>query len=70
MRTEGNTKPRLTEEAKTRVPSEHKEALAAIAETRHLDLSDILREAIREYLESPAQKAVLEAREQKSLFPV
>lgn len=36
---------------KTRVPAAVKAAFEKIAEDRHLDVSDIAREALREYLE-------------------
>lgn len=36
---------------KTRVPEPIKSALETVAVERHLDLSDIAREAFREYLE-------------------
>lgn len=58
----------MKQEVKTRVPSEHREALVAIAEQRHLDLSDIIREALREYLERPEIVAVLEQCRQRQLF--
>jgi predicted transcriptional regulator len=40
----------LVESIKTRVPKGSKRALDQIAKERHLDLSDIVREALREYL--------------------
>ena len=52
----------LDAEIKTRVPKQHKLQLEKIATARHLKLSDILREAVREKLAlkrstSPAQRA-------------
>jgi hypothetical protein len=38
----------LDAELKTRVPKQHKRKLREIAVSRHLKVSDILREAIRE----------------------
>jgi Arc/MetJ-type ribon-helix-helix transcriptional regulator len=40
----------LTAEIKTRISPQQKEALEAIARGRHLKVSDIIREAIREKL--------------------
>jgi hypothetical protein len=40
----------LTAEIKTRVQPQVKEAFEAIARDRHLDVSDIVREAFREFL--------------------
>lgn len=42
---------KLEGQIKTRVPAEVKRELEDIAQNRHLDLSDIVREAFREYLE-------------------
>jgi hypothetical protein len=41
----------LDAEVKTRAPKQHKEKLREIAISRHLKLSDIVREAIREKIE-------------------
>ena len=41
----------LNAEVKARIRLEHKQALQRIALERDLDLSDVVREAIREYLE-------------------
>lgn len=47
----------LDAEIKTRLPQEHKNQLVRIAVARHLRVSDILREAVREKLASlPAVK--------------
>ena len=43
---------RLNADIKTRLPRELKEVLERIAARRHLDLSDICREAFREYIEA------------------
>jgi Ribbon-helix-helix protein, copG family len=43
-------RPRLDAEIKTRLPNRTKETLQQIAEDRHLELSDIVREALREYV--------------------
>lgn len=40
----------FNEEIKTRVPGSVKRRLEAQAQSRELDLSDIVREALREYL--------------------
>ena len=49
----------LDAELKTRVPRQHKKRLREIAAARHLKVSDILREAIREKLvRDIEQKAV------------
>jgi hypothetical protein len=45
----------LDAELKTRVPKQHKRKLRAIALSRHLKVSDILREAIREKIEGEAK---------------
>lgn len=37
-------------EIKTRVPANVKQAFQVIADSRHLDMADIVREAFREYL--------------------
>lgn len=42
-------------ELKTRVPKQHKKRLREIAVSRHLKVSDILREAIREKIEGEAR---------------
>ncbi len=44
----------LDAELKTRVPKQHKKKLNEIAISRHLKVSDILREAIREKIEQKA----------------
>lgn len=41
---------KLEASIKTRVATTTKEALEKIAATRHLDVSDIVREAVREYV--------------------
>jgi hypothetical protein len=41
----------LDAELKTRVPKEHKKKVREMATSRHLKVSDILREAIREKIE-------------------
>jgi predicted transcriptional regulator len=43
-------KPALTEEVKVRVPLPAKEKLQALADQREISVSDIVREALREYL--------------------
>jgi predicted transcriptional regulator len=45
----------LDAELKTRVPKQHKKKLREIAVSRHLKVSDILREAIREKIEGEAR---------------
>lgn len=45
----------LDAELKTRVPKQHKKRLREIAVSRHLKVSDILREAIREKIEGEAR---------------
>ncbi len=40
----------LEKEVKVRVPKEIKRALSKLADERHLDLSDIAREAFRDFL--------------------
>jgi hypothetical protein len=45
----------LDAELKTRVPKQHKKRLREIAVSRHLKVSDILREAIREKIEGEAK---------------
>lgn len=40
----------LNEQIKTRVPEQVKRDLEAIAKSRHLELSDIVREALRLYV--------------------
>jgi hypothetical protein len=42
---------RLNEAIKTRVPRASKRALEQIARERHLDVADIVREALREHLD-------------------
>ena len=42
----------MTEQVKTRVPKATRKRLEKIAGARHLDLSDIVREALRTYLDS------------------
>lgn len=56
MRTE-----RFQQNIKTRVPAELKRELESIAQGRHLDLSDIVREALRIYAvkNNPAQLELL-----------
>jgi predicted transcriptional regulator len=41
----------LSDELKTRVPKQDKKRFREIAESRHLKVSDIMREAIREKIE-------------------
>ncbi len=47
----------LDAELKTRVPKEDKKKFRKIATSRHLKVSDILREAIREKIERDVEKA-------------
>jgi len=49
----------LDAEIKTLLPKEHKDRLQVIARRRHLKLSDILREAIRDKLNIKPGKATL-----------
>jgi len=44
------TKQAMVTEIQTRVPKDHRKALMKIAKERRLNLSDVLREAMREYL--------------------
>lgn len=46
----------FTDEVKTRVTRAMKRSLEKRAAVRELDLSDIVREALRDYLEKQAQK--------------
>jgi hypothetical protein len=48
----------LDTELKTRVPKEYKKRLREIAVSRHLKVSDILREAIREKINAKANPAL------------
>ena len=41
----------LTEEVKARVPQELKDAVAQLAKQRHLKPADIIREALREFVD-------------------
>ncbi len=41
----------LNEDVKTRIPKRMKTSLEAVAKERHLKVSDIVREALREKLE-------------------
>lgn len=43
---------RLNAEIKTRVPGRVRRQLQQLANDRHLDLSDLAREALREYIAS------------------
>jgi len=45
----------LTDQIKTRVQPSVKKAFQSIAVRRHLDVSDIVREALREYLSKDTQ---------------
>jgi hypothetical protein len=51
------TSPQLTAEIKARVPFEQKEAFERIAIARHLKVSDIAREAFREFIAAHAEEA-------------
>jgi hypothetical protein len=51
----------LDAELKTRVTKQHKKRLREIAVSRHLKVSDILREAIREKIDRETKSAQLEA---------
>jgi hypothetical protein len=46
----------LDAELKTRVPKQHKKKLREIAVSRHLKVSDVLREAIREKIQRESQR--------------
>ena len=48
-------KPKKTEEVKARVDDATKTRLVQLANLRELDLSDVLREAIREFLARNSQ---------------
>lgn len=48
---------RFDASVKTRVPSELKQGLKAIAQRRHLDVADIVREALRELVARELEKA-------------
>jgi len=58
MRTE-----RLDAAIKTRVPRRDRESIQRIAEARHLDMADIVRQAIREYLARERSSAQASAAE-------
>ena len=45
------SKERLTEDIKIRVPPAVKATIARVADGRHLAISDIVREALREYVD-------------------
>lgn len=51
---------KFSEEIKTRVPKLVKRKLKAVADARHLDLSDIAREAYREFLAKPENATLLQ----------
>ena len=55
----GHTDPpaeKLDAEVKARIRAEHKRALQRIARRRDMDLSDVLREIIRTYLDNVPEK--------------
>jgi predicted transcriptional regulator len=46
----------LNSEIKTRIPMRDKRKLQQLAKIRHLKTSDLIREAIRDYLKEEAEK--------------
>lgn len=61
-------KIRKTVEVKARIDGRTKAELARLADQRELDLSDILREAIRELLEKERNVILAHTPQQRELF--